>query len=164
MSKTSENNRSAFEGEAKAHVRLQAFALQAEKEGYIQIAKLFRAVSEAERVHAMRHLRNLKLVKSTEENLKYAFESETSVNEIIYPQMIKDATEEGDKASEIAFSHARDVEESHAALYKKALDHFMNETETTYFVCGICGYISDGSLPETCPVCGALKDMFFDVK
>ncbi len=164
MSKTSENNRLAFEGEAKAHVRLQAFAQQAEKEGYTQIAKLFRAVSEAERVHAMRHLRNLKLVKSTEENLKYAFESETSVNEMVYPQMIKDALEEGDKASEIAFSHARDVEETHAALYKKALDHLMNESETSYFICSVCGYISDGQLPDACPVCGAKSTMFFEVK
>jgi rubrerythrin len=163
MTKTEENNRKAFEGEAKAHVRIQAFALQAEKEGYVQIAKLFRAVAEAERVHAMRYLKNMKLVKSTEANLKYSFESETSVNELIYPQMIKDAAEEGDKMSLIAFTHARDVEETHAALYKKALDHLVNEAETSYHVCKVCGYISDGSLPDVCPVCNAKKEMFFEV-
>ena len=157
MSKTEENNRLAFEGEAKAHVRLQAFAQQAEKEGYAQIAKLFRAVAGAELVHAMRHLRNMKLVKSTEENLKYSFERETSVNEIIYPRMIKEAVEEGDKAATISFTQARDVEETHASLYKKALDHLMNEVETKYYVCGVCGYISDGGLPDACPVCGAKK-------
>jgi rubrerythrin len=164
MSKTQENNRLAFEGEAKAHVRLSAFAQQADREGYKQIAKLFRAIGEAERVHAMRHLRNLKLVKGTEENLKYSFESETSINEIVYPQMLKDAIEEDEKTSALAFTHARDVEETHAALYKKALDHLMNEVETQYFVCSVCGYVSDGEPPDTCPVCGAKKEMFFEVK
>ncbi|MFA6451376.1 MAG: rubrerythrin family protein [bacterium] len=164
MTKTEENNRKAFEGEAKAHVRIQAFAQQAEKDGYVQIAKLFRAVAEAERVHAMRHLKNLKLVKSTEENLKYSFESETTVNELVYPQMIKDAIEDGDKVSTITFTHARDVEETHAALYKKALDHLMNEVETAYHVCKVCGYISDGEPPDACPVCGAKKEMFYEVK
>jgi rubrerythrin len=163
MTKTEENNRRAFEGEAKAHVRIQAFAAQAEKEGYAQIAKLFRAVAEAERVHAMRHLRNMKLVKSTEENLKYSFESETSVNELVYPQMIKDAIEDGDKMASISFAQARDVEETHAALYKKALDHLVNEVETKYYVCSVCGYISDGGLPDTCPICNAKKEFFTEI-
>jgi rubrerythrin len=163
MTKTEENNRLAFEGEAKAHVRLQAFAIQAEKDGYTQIAKLFRAVAEAERVHAMRHLRSMKLVKSTEENLKYAFESETAVNELVYPQMIKDALEEGEKGSSIAFTQARDVEETHAALYKKALDHLVNEVDTSYHICSVCGYIADGDAPDVCPVCNAKKEMFFQV-
>ncbi len=164
MTKTEENNRRAFEGEAKAHVRLQAFAQQADRQGYPQIAKLFRAVAEAERVHALRYLRNMKLVKSTEDNLKYAFESETTVNELVYPKMIKEAIEEDDKMSVIAFTHARDVEETHASLYKKALDHLVNEQETAYYVCGVCGYVSDGSLPDICPVCKAKKEMFFEVK
>ncbi len=164
MSKTQQNNREAFAGEAKAFVRLKAFAAQAEKEEYTQIAKLFRAIAEAELVHATRHLRNMKLVSNTEDNLKYAFESETKVNENVYPQFIKEAVEEGDQASAIAFTHARDVEEIHASLYKKALDHMVNEKDTRYFVCKVCGYVADGELPEQCPICGAKKEMFMEVE
>jgi rubrerythrin len=69
MGKTQDNLKAAFAGEAKASVRLKAFAAKAETEGYGPLAKLFRAVAEAEGVHALRHLRHMKLVGPTEENL-----------------------------------------------------------------------------------------------
>jgi rubrerythrin len=37
----------------------------------------------------------------------------------------------------------------------------MEERETTYYICGVCGYVSDGLLPDECPVCGAKKEEFF---
>jgi rubrerythrin len=163
MSRTEENSKTAFVGEAKAVVRLQGFADQAEKEGYNQIAKLFRAISAAEMVHAKKHLRNLRIIKSTEENLKYAFESETAVGEERYPEFIRQAAEDGDKPAEIAFTQARDVEEFHAKLYKRALEFTMEEKETNYRVCTICGYVTDGEAPDNCPVCNAPKDKFIEV-
>ncbi|HIC96523.1 TPA: rubrerythrin family protein, partial [Candidatus Bipolaricaulota bacterium] len=57
--RTRKNLFEAFVGEAKAHIRLLAFAERAEKDGYPQVAKLFQAISEAEQVHALRHLRLL---------------------------------------------------------------------------------------------------------
>jgi rubrerythrin len=38
------------------------------------------------------------------------------------------------------------------------------ERETTYYVCQVCGYVSDGVLPEVCPVCSAPKDQFVESK
>ena len=163
MSKTQDNVKAAFAGESKAALRLKAFARQADKEEYPQLARLFRAVSEAETVHALRHIKNMKLIGGTEDNLKYAFEQETTVSGNHYAEFILEAAQDGEKAAEIAFSQARDVEEGHAALYKKALDHFANETEVEYFVCGVCGYIAEGEAPDRCPVCNAKKEMFFKV-
>jgi rubrerythrin len=61
------------------------------------------------------------------------------------------------------FSQSQDVEVTHADLYKKAMTHFMEERETTYYICKVCGYVSDGTLPETCPVCGAKKALFEEI-
>jgi rubrerythrin len=64
--------------EAEAHRRLLAFARKAAEEGYPQVAKLFRAVSVAEGVHADNHLRILgeAVVRDTQANLNFSFETE----------------------------------------------------------------------------------------
>jgi rubrerythrin len=150
----------AYAGESKASLRLKLFAEKAEQDGYPQIAKLFRVISFSEELHGKRALRLLKEVKSTEENLADSFESETRVAGIAYDNFIKYAEELGDQMASIYFSQSRDVEEIHAKLYKEAMDHVLVERQTTYYVCDVCGYVSDGVLPEECPVCGAKKDRF----
>ncbi len=69
MSDIKELHHKAYTGEAKAAIRLKLFAEKAEKDGYKQIAKLFRVISYSEEIHAARSLRMLKEIKSTEENL-----------------------------------------------------------------------------------------------
>lgn len=150
----------AYTGEAKAALRLKLFADTAEKEGYPQIAKLFRVISFSEELHGTRALRMLKEIKDTQANLSSSFESETKVAGVAYDKFIKLAEEDGNKAASMYFSQSRDVEEVHAKLYKEAMDHMLEEKETTYYVCEICGYVSDGILPEECPVCGAKKEQF----
>ena len=150
----------AYEGEAKAALRLKLFAEKADQEGYKQIARLFRVVSFSEEIHGKRALRVLKDIKSTEENLAASFESEKAVAEIAYDSFVKMAEQLGDKASLLHFSQSRDVEETHAKLYKQAMNHFMEERETVYYVCRVCGYVSDGVWPDECPVCAAKKDQF----
>ena len=73
---TTENLQAAFAGESQANRKYLAFAKKAEADGFPQIAKLFRAVAEAETVHAHAHLRVLKGVKSTAENLQAAADGE----------------------------------------------------------------------------------------
>ncbi|HOO57451.1 MAG TPA: rubrerythrin family protein [bacterium] len=163
MSNTENNIKLGFTGEAKAVVRLRLYADKAEEEGYPQIAKLFRAISEAELVHAKKHLKMMNILKDTESNLKYAFESESTISEVTYPEFIKTALEEDNKLAALSFTHSRDAEEFHAALYKKALEHFAQERETTYYVCEVCGYVADGEAPEKCPVCQAPKEKFIRV-
>ena len=87
----------AFAGESQANMRYLAFAKQAEKEGYHQVAKLFRVAAEAETVHAQAHLRALKGIRSTAENLKAAIIGETHEFTTMYPAMIGTAIVEGHK-------------------------------------------------------------------
>lgn len=150
----------AFTGEAKAHLRLKVFAEKAESEGFPQLAKLFRVIAYSEELHGKRALRLLKEIRSTEQNLAESFESETRVAGVAYDSFIRIAEEAGDRAASLYFSQSRDAEEVHAKLYKEAMDHVLEERETIYYVCDVCGYVSDGVLPEVCPICGAQKDRF----
>jgi len=160
MDKIREALNQAYVGEAKAALRLKVFADKADQEGYKQLARLFRVIAFSEEIHGARALRILKEIKSTEENLAASFESETKVAEVAYDGFVKMAEEAGDKGAVLHFSQSRDVEETHAKLYKQAMAHFMEERETNYYVCKVCGYVADGVLPDECPVCGAKKEQF----
>ncbi|MBW1998550.1 MAG: rubrerythrin family protein [Deltaproteobacteria bacterium] len=162
MEKNTEKNLAyAFAAESKASVRNETFARKADAEGYVQIARLFRAVSDAESVHARRYLLLMRgKIGSTEENLEKAFQSEIRANVDEYPKIIKEAEMEGEKNVAKAFSQSRDVEGRHAELYKKALNDMLADRQTDYHVCQICGYVSEDEAPELCPVCGAVKGKF----
>lgn len=149
-----------YTGEAKAALRLKVFAKKAEEEGYTQIAKLFRVIAFSEEIHGALALRVLREIGTTEENLKESFETETGVAQVAYDNFLKLAYELDEKGAAWLFTQNRDVEEIHAGLYRKALSDIMADRVTTYYVCSMCGYISDGILPDVCPVCGATKDKF----
>lgn len=161
MSQTEKNLWEAFAGESQANRKYLAFAKKADQEGYTQVAKLFRAAAEAETVHAHAHLRTLKGVKSTAENLKAAIDGETHEFKSMYPEMIATAKQEGDKTAERSFIYANDVEKIHAALYQKALDKMDQLEQTDYYICSVCGYTCENQPPDVCPVCGAKAKAFF---
>jgi len=163
-SKTEKDLLTAFAGESQANRRYHAFAKQADKEGYPRVAKLFRAAAEAETVHAHAHLRVLGGVKSTADNLKEAISGETHEFKEMYPVMIEDAKEEGNKAAERSFANANEVEKVHATLYQKALDNMSSLEEVDYYVCSVCGYTCENEPPERCPVCSAKSTAFFKVE
>ena len=160
MDKIQEALNQSYAGESKAALRLKVYAQKAEDEGYKQMARLFRVISFSEEIHGARALRVLREIKGTEENLAASFESEKKVAEVAYDQFVKLAEEVGNKEASLLFSQSKDVEETHAKLYKEAMAHFMEERETTYYVCKVCGYVADGVLPDECPVCGAKKEQF----
>jgi rubrerythrin len=153
-----------YEGEAKAALRLKIFAKKADQEDLPQIAKLFRVIAFSEEIHGERALRMLREIRDTDANLKESFQSETGVAGVAYDHFIELAEEMGDIPASTLFSNSRDVEEDHAKLYRYAINHLIGERETTYYVCQVCGYVSDGVLPETCPVCSAPKDQFVEFK
>ena len=95
MSKTQDNLQEAFAGESQANRKYLAFAKQADKEGYSQIARLFRAAAAAETVHAHAHLRAMGGIGTTQENLEEAVSGETYEFKSMYPNMIEAAKEEG---------------------------------------------------------------------
>ncbi len=160
MTKTEKNLLEAFAGESQANRKYLAFAKKAEEEGYKQIARLFRAAAEAETVHALNHLRELGLIKSTKENLQAAINGETYEFENMYPRMIKEAEAEGKGGALRSFEFANEVEQIHAELYRKALENLGKNPDVVYYVCQVCGNTVEGEAPDECPVCGAKKQAF----
>jgi rubrerythrin len=161
MSKTEEFLKEAFAGESQANRKYTSFAAQAEKEGLAQAAKLFRAAAEAEAVHAANHLRALKAIKTTKENLREAIIGETHEFKEMYPEMIAAAKAEGVKDAERTFTYANAVEEYHAKLYHDMLEGLDAKKESyPYFVCPVCGMTVEKEVPDKCPVCGVKGSMF----
>ena len=165
MGKTVENLKEAFAGESQANRKYLAFAKKAVEEGYPQVARMFRAAAEAETVHAHAHLRAMKGVGSTAENLKAAVSGETHEFTHMYPDMIEAAKAEGHKEAERSFTYANAVEKIHAELYQKLLDNLnqTKEEEYPYWVCPVCGYTAEKVYPERCPICNAKGDRFIRI-
>ena len=164
MSATEKNLKEALAGESQANRKYLAFAVKADREGYPQAAKLFRAAAEAETVHALAHLRALGAIGSTAENLKEAVGGETFEFESMYPPMIEEAKAEGNAAAERTFIYANEVEKIHAALYQKVLDNLDQLEAADYYVCSVCGYTCENEPPDECPVCRSKAKAFSEVK
>ena len=163
MSKTDKNLMDAFAGESQANRKYLAYAKQADKEGLPQVAKLFRAAAEAETIHAHGHLRIAGKIGNTAANLQDALAGESHEFTVMYPEMIKDAQAEGNKAAETYFGWANSVEEVHANLYKKAIANPAGMAAVDYYLCPACGYTHEGALDGKCPVCGAAGASFYKV-
>jgi rubrerythrin len=160
MERTTKDLMDAFAGESQANRRYLAFAAKADKEGYPQVARLFRAAAEAETIHAHNHLRALKGIKSTKENLQEAVAGETHEFKEMYPGMIAAAKDSGNKEAERTFAYANEVEKVHAKLYEKYLNTMEEKKMVDFYVCPVCGYTAEEAPPETCPVCGAKGKTF----
>jgi rubrerythrin len=157
---TDKNLKEAFAGESMANRKYLAFAKKAEQEGYLNAAKLFKAAAEAETIHAHNHLKALKGIKSTLENLKEGVTGETYEFEDMYPPMLEEAKKEGRSDAQRSFHLANEAEKVHAKLYKDAIDTLENKEEVSYYLCPVCGYIEKNSAPEKCPICGAKGEVF----
>jgi len=165
MATTEENLKEAFAGESQANRKYLAFAKKAEKEGYSNVAKLFRTAAEAETIHAMAHLNALGSVKSTAENLQAAIDGETYESTEMYPPMAEQAKAENHKAQRM-FEWAIKAEEIHAQIYAKALEAVAQGkdlAEAGIYLCPVCGHIELGDPPDKCPICGVKKTAFIQV-
>jgi len=163
MGNTQENLHSAFAGESQANRRYLFFTDKAESEGHPQIARLFRAVAEAETVHAHNQLEVMGDIKSTRDNLGAAISGENYEFTKIYPAFIEQAKSDGNERAEISFVHANAVEKIHHGLYQKALEALeagQKLKDEPYLVCQYCGNTVAGEAPEKCPICGAPRSKF----
>ena len=174
---TAANLRSAFGGESMAHMRYKIWAERAAKDGFANVARLFRAISAAEQAHATNHFKAMAdvagafLVASgggfglggTSQNLAGAIEGETfEINEM-YPAYMAVAQAQGEKAAERSMHYAISAEKIHAEMYaraKEAVDGGEDVQLGPMQICNVCGYTAEGETPEYCPICGAKKDRF----
>ncbi len=162
MPTTAENLKTAFAGESQANRKYLAYASKAEKEGYPQIGKLFRAAAEAETIHALAHLQNLGGVGSTLDNLKDAIAGETHEFTTMYPPMVAQAEQEGHRGKTM-LKWANAVEKVHADLYQQALQALQAGQDLSameIYVCPVCGHLELGAAPDKCPVCGLAGGKF----
>ncbi|MFP4249950.1 MAG: rubrerythrin family protein [Armatimonadota bacterium] len=161
-SMTRENVETAFEGECRAHMKYLAFARQAEREDYPNVARLFRAIAASQKRHALYHLRLLGEVGSTEQNLQEAYERDDREIAETCPTCSErgnpnPAEDEGKECI------ALEAEKSHLPLYdeaKSAVNSDEDIEDAPIFVCSVCGRTVRNEAPENCPICGTPRDEF----
>ena len=164
---TMENAMEAFAGESQANRKYAAFADQAESEGYKNIARLFRAASEAEAIHAKKVLKAMGKIHATKENLAESVSGETHEFKEMYPAFLKEAESEKKSDIGLVFTYAMKAEEVHATLYKEALNnlnHGQDMSNRTVYICPVCGNVFLGTAPEKCPICMAVRKVFRTVE
>jgi rubrerythrin len=160
---TSENLQAALAGESQANIKYLAFAAQAEKEGKPNIARLFRAVSYAEQVHAINHLKELGGIGDTAANLAAAVDGENFEVEEMYAAYISVAEAQGEKGARRTMTYALEAEKIHAGLYgtaREAAKAGQDLGPDQVYVCPVCGFTHIGEPPDRCPVCNTLKKRF----
>ncbi len=157
--KTLDNLMEAFAGESQANRKYLAYSKKAELDGKKNAAKLFKAASDAETIHAQKHFEVAGKVKSTIENLNDAVSGENHEYQSMYPEFLKVAEEEGNQAAVRTFTYALKAEEVHARLYEEALSDLDQEEEVFYYLCPVCGNI-EKVVPERCFICGTFGTKF----
>lgn len=154
---TEESAKAALAGESQAHIKYLNFAAKAEKEGKANVARLFRAASFSEQVHAGRHLTVLHGVGDTGENLTAAMAGEKFEVTEMYPAYIAVADAQQEENASLAFTHAMKAEVQHHTFYtraKQAVDAGSDASFEAIWVCPYCGNTVEHEAPDKCPVCG----------
>lgn len=169
--------RSAHGGESLAHMRYLIWGDMAQKEGLPKIATLFRAIAYAEQVHAGNHFREIGGSTAdatvtaggvfgtgkTFENLQGAIDGELHEIGQMYPVYLNAAEFQGEKGAQRSFHFALEAEKIHAKLFRQAQDTAKEGRDMGFqsvYICPVCGHTVLDEAPDTCPVCGAKKEMY----
>lgn len=170
--KTEQNLLASFAGESQARNRYTFFSKVADKEGFKQIAAIFRETAKNEKEHAKRFFKFLEggpveitatypagVIGTTIENLTEAAEGEHEEWTELYPQAADTADEEGFPEVATAFRKIAEVEKAHETRYRKLLDNIKSgkvfkKDAPVRWKCRNCGYIHEGEeAVKVCPSC-----------
>ncbi len=161
------NLRLAHATDVNAQARYAAFAGAAEREGYLQVARLFRAAARSEQVRASVHARAIRLlgaspaaaaqafqVKDTRQNLVSALAIEGAEHRRDYPRFAQQARRDGAAEAALGFTLAHRAEAELARLYQDAVGRLeaMRDRGEELHVCAVCGHVARGPPPALCPV------------
>jgi rubrerythrin len=179
---TEKNLLISFAGESQAKNRYTFFAKQAEKEGYVQIGKIFRETASQEEQHAKVFFRFLEggtaeitwsypagIIGETLDNLKEAAEGENEEWTKMYPQFADIAQQEGFPLIAAKFRIIATVERQHELRYLRLYENLKNNTvfekpEKVKWICSNCGYVHEGEKAlQKCPSCDH-PQAYFEVK
>ncbi|ABF41737.1 Rubrerythrin [Candidatus Koribacter versatilis Ellin345] len=173
-STTLQHLQTAYDGESNARVRYRLFAVQADLDGYRDVASLFRAAARAEQIHAENHARVIRSlgadptchivpinVHNTATNLRDAIKGEEYERDVMYPEFIAEAKKSRQNAAARTFSYALDAEAEHARLYRAALDNLTaGRSEVTYYICLVCGFTTSDAEIARCTICNNPREKF----
>lgn len=158
--KTKKNLEEAFAGESVARNKYDYFASVFRKAGYVQIANIFEETARNEKEHAKLWAKQLGYISDDlKVDLQMAIEGEKHETTVMYPQMAKDALEEGHADIAKIFTEVGEVEADHAARYEKLLANLekgevFKKPEIKRWKCNNCGHIHEGlEAPLVCPAC-----------
>ena len=128
--KTHENLKTAFAGEAQANRRYLYFSRKADEEGYPEVAALFKGIAEGETAHAFHHFDSMKelgdpvtgeSVANVKDMLASSVAGETYEYTTMYPTFAKMAREEGFEEIARYFDILTKAEHAHANKFAEAL-------------------------------------------
>jgi len=187
LNETIKNLVKAFIGESQARNRYSFYASVAKKEGFEQIAEIFRITAENEKEHAstlFKLINELKKEKGEEldeikveavaptvlgdtaQNLKAAIAGENYEHTKMYPEFADVAEREGYPEIAARLRAIAKAEEHHEERYRKLLREVeagtvFKKDRDVWWVCRECGYIHYGKEPpERCPSCNHPRSYF----
>lgn len=177
---TIKNLKAAFDGESTASAKYEIYAQKACQDSMYNVAKLFKAASIAEGIHA----ENLKKVlielgstdtvanigviepKSTLENIQDAINGEKYEVDTMYPEFITVAEKENCNKAVVVYRWALDTEAKHHAFYTAALEKAATDEASlpsVYFVCPKCGNtFTDTEIEDPCSFCMTARAAYID--
>lgn len=170
-SKTEANLYAAFAGESQARNKYTYYAEQAKKDGYEQIAEIFRETAANEQEHAKVWFKliNGGSIPETKSNLEDGIKGENYEWTEMYDEFAKTAREEGFNEIAFLFESVGKIEKEHEERYQKLLDNLNNGSvfkrdEEVIWICRNCGHIHIGKQPPgVCPTC-THPQSYFEIK
>lgn len=164
--KTEKNLMAAFSGESMARNKYTYFASAAAKEGYEQIAAIFRQTADNEKEHAKLWFKELEGIGGISENLLAAAVGENYEWTEMYATFAQEAEEEGFSALAARFRMVAEIERSHEERFRALLKNVemkrvFSRSGMVVWECRNCGHLVMGTNPpEVCPVCLHSKAFF----
>lgn len=160
---TDRNLHEAFAGESQAHMKYLIYADRAQQESKPEVARLFRAIAAAERIHATNHWRTLEMIKGTKDNLQVGIDGEHYEITEMYPAFNTVAELQQEKGAIRSTYWALETEKIHEGMYMRAKQAVESGKDASFgkiYICPVCGYTMEGDAPDLCPICNAKKASF----
>jgi rubrerythrin len=171
-SRTAKNLLTSYAFESQATTRYSFFADQAERDGYIQIASIFKETAAQECEHALRFFKFFNggeleitarfltgVVNATLDNLLSAADLEKFVHSELYPGFAKIGREEGFNRAADVWDAISVAEVQHEKTFRGLAANvetgksFSRESSMAWR-CINCGFIHEGQrAPDKCPAC-----------
>ena len=171
--------RSAYGGESMAHMRYLIWGDHAEKNGFPNLGRLYKAIAHAEYVHAGNHFKALKDdtggfkvdaggefgLQKVADNLVWAIAGEQGEVDQMYPVYLNAAEFQGEKDAVRSFHYALEAEKIHVRMFTEAREHALKEEDMPIgdekvYICPVCGFTHIGEHKDDCPVCGVKSSLF----